>query len=436
MTPETAVLSPPTKPPTLDATTLRALCFDAGADDVGFVEVDRPALTDDREDVLAVLPGARTLISIVRRMNRENVRSPLRSVANFEFHNAGDEVNAIEREIVRKLEAIGIRAACPAMGFPMEIQRYGEKKTWIVSHKRVAVEAGLGHMGIHRNVIHPRFGNFILLGTVFVAAEIASPGAPLPSNPCVTCKLCVAACPVGAIHDDGGFDWAACSTHNYREFFGGFLDWVDTTTGAESVADYRRKMSDAETVSMWQSLAYGPNYKAAYCLSVCPAGTDVIGPFLADRREHLERVVRPLQRREELVYVVKGSDAEAHVAKRFPHKTARIVRSGLRPQSARGFLRALPSLISRRAAGDWRAVLQFRFEGAETLDATVTIEGGRVLVDDGLAGKADVHVTADSKTWIGVLREEVSLLSAVLRGRIRVRGNLGTLRRFRKCFPS
>lgn len=433
---ETTVLPASKNAPTLDAATLRALCFEAGADDVGFVELDRPALAEDREDVLTVLPGARTLISIVRRMNRENVRSPLRSVANLEFHDTGDEVNAIEREIVRRLEALGIRAACPAMGFPMEIQRYGEKKTWIVSHKRVAVEAGLGHMGIHRNVIHPRFGNFILLGTVFVAAEFGSHAKPLDNNPCVTCKLCVAACPVGAIHDDGGFDWAACSTHNYREFYGGFLDWVDSMTGAESAADYRTKVSDPESVSMWQSLAYGPNYKAAYCLAVCPAGEDVIGPFLADRKEHLDRVVRPLQRKEELVYVVRGSDAEAHVAKRFPHKRVRIVRSGLRPQSARGFLRVLPSLISRRAAGDWHAVLHFRFEGAEQLEATVTIRDGKVRVDEGLVGAADVRVTADSKVWVGVLREEASLLLAVLRGKVRVRGSLGTLRRFRRCFPS
>lgn len=432
---ETADPPAPPTAATLDAASLRALCFELGADDVGFVEIDRPALAEDREDILTVLPGARTLVSIVRRMNRENVRSPLRSVANLEFHEAGDEVNGIERELVRRLEALGVRAACPAMGFPMEIQRYGTGKTWIVSHKRVAVEAGLGHMGIHRNVIHPRFGNFILLGTVFVAADVGSCAKPLDANPCVTCKLCVAACPVGAIHDDGGFDWAACTTHNYREFFGGFLDWVDSMTGAESAADYRTKVSDPESVSMWQSLAYGPNYKAAYCLAVCPAGEDVIGPFLADRKEHLDRVVRPLQRKEELVYVVKGSDAEVHVAKRFPHKKIRLVRSGLRPQSARGFLRVLPALLSRREAGDWRAALHFRFTGAEELDATVTIEEGRVRVADGLVGDSDVRVTADSKTWIGVLREEASLVLAVLKGRIRVRGSLATLRRFRRCFP-
>src|SRR5262249_49253054 len=35
----------------------------------------------------------------------------------------------------------------------------------------VAVEAGLGHMGIHRNLIHPKFGNFVLLGTVLIDCD-------------------------------------------------------------------------------------------------------------------------------------------------------------------------------------------------------------------------------------------------------------------------
>ena len=51
------------------------------------------------------------------------------------------------------------------MGFPMEMDRF-PGKIWVVSHKRVAVAAGLGRMGIHRNVIHPngpRKNNFPFL---------------------------------------------------------------------------------------------------------------------------------------------------------------------------------------------------------------------------------------------------------------------------------
>jgi epoxyqueuosine reductase QueG len=39
-------------------------------------------------------------------------------------------------------------------------------RIWVVSHKTVAVAAGLGQMGLHRFVIHPKDGSFISLGTI------------------------------------------------------------------------------------------------------------------------------------------------------------------------------------------------------------------------------------------------------------------------------
>src|SRR6059058_4345257 len=259
----------------LDESWLRQLCLDAGADDVGFVHIDRPEIADQKDDLEAALPGVKVLISFVSRMNRENIRTPRRSVANLEFHHTGDHSDEVSRTIAAKLEAIGVRAITPAMGFPMDMDTFPQK-IWVVSHKPVAVAAGLGKMGIHRNVIHPKFGNFILLGTVLTEAEVSEHQLPLDYNPCLECKLCVAACPVGAIGADGAFNFSACYTHNYREFMGGFSDWVETIAESRNRLEYRRRMKDSETVSMWQSLAFGANYKAAYCMAVCPAGEDVI----------------------------------------------------------------------------------------------------------------------------------------------------------------
>ena len=145
----------------LDADWLRQLCRDSGADDAGLVEIGRPALDDQRADILRFFPPAKTLLSFVCRMNREPVRSPARSVANLEFHHSGEHVNEVSRKVVAALERKGVGAVNPSMGFPMEMDRF-PGKVWVVAHKPVAVAAGMGHMGIHRNVIHPKFGNFIL----------------------------------------------------------------------------------------------------------------------------------------------------------------------------------------------------------------------------------------------------------------------------------
>jgi hypothetical protein len=53
-------------------------------------------------------------------------------------------------------------------------------------------------------------------------------------------------------------------------------------------------------------LSFGANYKAAYGLSVCPAGEEVIAPFLTDRKEFLEDVVKLLQDKVETIYVVRA----------------------------------------------------------------------------------------------------------------------------------
>jgi len=95
----------------LDAVWLRQLCLNAGADDVGFVEVDRPSLAEERPHIKRAFPHARSLISFVLRMNRDNVRSPARSVANSEFHHTGDEVNDVARRITAALERARIRAS-------------------------------------------------------------------------------------------------------------------------------------------------------------------------------------------------------------------------------------------------------------------------------------------------------------------------------------
>jgi NAD-dependent dihydropyrimidine dehydrogenase PreA subunit len=367
---------------TLDGAWLRQVCLEAGADDVGFVEAGRPEIADQNGDILAVFPKTKALVSLVLRMNRQNIRTPARSIENLEFHHTTDEINEVARKIVATLERAGVRAINGgAAGFPMEADHWGAR--WVISHKPVAVAAGLGRMGIHRNVIHPKFGNFVLLGTVLLDAEVSAYSQPVDYNPCLECELCVAACPTGAIGADGDFNFSACYTHNYREFMGGFNDWVEKIAERGSAHEYRKKVSGAETVSMWQSLSFGANYKAAYCLSVCPAGEEVIAPFLTDRKEFLEDVVKPLQDKVETIYVVPVSDSEEYVARHFPHKKTKRVANGLAGQgSIRNFLRGLPFVFQRGRSEGLNATYHFTFTGREELKATVVIRDKALQVSE------------------------------------------------------
>src|SRR5687767_6579158 len=98
-----AMQRPSGNPSSLEVAELRQLCLEAEAEDCGVVELGRSALQDQRQDIEAALPGARSLMSFVVRMNRGSIRSPARSVANVEFHHGGDVINEIGHRLVRAL---------------------------------------------------------------------------------------------------------------------------------------------------------------------------------------------------------------------------------------------------------------------------------------------------------------------------------------------
>jgi putative sterol carrier protein len=216
----------------------------------------------------------------------------------------------------------------------------------------------------------------------------------------------------------------------------GFTNWAETIADSKSASAYRQKVNDSESASMWQSLSFNAQYKAAYCMAACPAGEDVIAPFLSDRKAFIQEVVKPLQDKPETIYVVPGSDAESYVVRRFPHKTVKRVSSGIRPKSIQGFLFGLPLLFQRNQSEGLSAIYHFTFTGAESRCATVTIHNKTVQVQDGHIGKANLFVTADSKTWLDFLAKEQNLILALVRRKIRITGSPKLLQAFGKCFPA
>ena len=490
----------PSRSATIESELVSQLMQEAGADDYGFVSIDRPEIDDQRDDILAASPQTKTLISFCCRMNRGPIRSTARSVANLEFHHTGERVNEVARSVVRQLEELGYEAINPAMGFPMEMDRF-PIKPWAVSHKPIAVAAGLGQIGIHRNVIHPKFGNFILLGTILLAAEVtigrATPGAatsapqsegdtpgastslstssdaferamreraavphdgdkdvanpaqtarqpmtapvtaesrPVDFNPCLGCKLCVAACPVGAISPNGDFNFTSCYAHNYREFMTGFIDWAERSIGSKpnGPAD---AATNAENVSFWQSLSFGPNYKAAYCLAVCPAGEDVISPFLDDRGQFIAQHVKPLQAKLEPIYVQPDSDAEDYVARKFPHKEIRRTGYVFKAHSIHEFITMMQHAFQPGKSKGLNAVYHFRFTGGEPAECTVTIRDQKIEVRDGHVGTCNLRVTADAASWVRFLKKETNIAWLIATLRVRMWGDPRLLVMFGKCFP-
>ncbi|MBM3330419.1 epoxyqueuosine reductase [candidate division WOR-3 bacterium] len=66
-----------------------------------------------------------------------------------------------------------------------------------LSHKRVAVGAGLGWLGRNNLLVTPRFGSQVRLVTILTDLDL-EPDHPL-ENGCGSCRACITACPAKAI---------------------------------------------------------------------------------------------------------------------------------------------------------------------------------------------------------------------------------------------
>ncbi len=419
----------------LSAGWVKTLALESGADDAGIVEINCSEVDDQRTDILKLFPETKSLIVLAARLNRENIRCISRAVSDHEFIVGLEKLKYASQKIASALMAKGVRALTPSGAFPMDVDRW-PGKMWAISHKPLAVAAGLGQFGLNRLILHPRFGGFIVLSTILIDANVDAYDQPIDYNPCIDCKLCVAACPTGAIRKDGYFYFSNCMTHNYRDRMGGFSDWVEKIANSRDAVDYRHKVPDKETVSMWQSLSYGICNKSTYCMAVCPAGEENIGPYIDDRKAYNRTVLKPFQEKEEMIFVVPGSDADAYVTKQYPHKTVRYVGNGLRPDTVANFFNALPLVFQREQSQGLEATYHFSFTGSESVLATVTIKDKTITVFDGHVGKSDIHIKADAKTWIAFLSKEKNLLAAMVSGKIRVKGSPLLMQKFAKCFPA
>ena len=93
-------------------------------------------------------------------------------------------------------------------------------------------------------------------------------------------------------------------------------------------------------------------------------------------------------------------------------------------------------MFQRQQSAGLDATYHFSFIGAESVESTVVNREKKIEVHDGHVGQPDMHVTADAQTWLGFLAKERSLVWALLRRKIRIKGSPKLLIAFGKCFPS
>ncbi|MGA2668380.1 MAG: tRNA epoxyqueuosine(34) reductase QueG [Ignavibacteria bacterium] len=85
-----------------------------------------------------------------------------------------------------------------------------------VMDKAWAVRAGIGWMGKHTNIIDPHYGSWLFISEIITNIEFDTYDEPHPDL-CGSCRICIDACPTGAIVDEYLLDANLCISYQTIE---------------------------------------------------------------------------------------------------------------------------------------------------------------------------------------------------------------------------
>lgn len=129
--------------------------------------------------------------------------------------------------------------------------------------REAAARSGVGFFGKNTMIITRRFGSWVVLGSLVTTAEVAA--TPPLERDCGSCRLCIDACPTGALDEPGVLDARKCLSYwtqapspippGFRESLGASVYGCDIcqeacpwNRGIERRRSVERRSDDAEAV--------------------------------------------------------------------------------------------------------------------------------------------------------------------------------------------
>ncbi len=159
---------------------------------------------DTRLDPARLLDGARSILCVADLHPKDTELpphgpAPHGRIARYAF---GDDYH---KTIKKRLHALAdaLAAEHPGERFRSTVD------TAPILEREHAARAGLGWVGKHTLLIHPRLGSYMLLGTIVTTMELTDAGANdlsgllPPADHCGTCTRCIDACPTSCISASG-----------------------------------------------------------------------------------------------------------------------------------------------------------------------------------------------------------------------------------------
>lgn len=167
----------------------------------------------------------------------------------------------------------------PSIGLPPEASRarqYDQLEEGPLSLPHLAVEAGLGTLGLNLQLLTPEYGPRVILGGVVTTADL-DPDDRREEALCegAECGRCLLACPGDAIDH---FDMRVDDCRPYSQPWGyhRLVDRIEEIMRADSTEKQEDLIKSPESLMIWQSMlrGNGVNTGCTRCNDVCPVGAD------------------------------------------------------------------------------------------------------------------------------------------------------------------
>ena len=225
---------------------------------------------------LDILVGAKSVIVLARRLLAGMSREL--DSRNRNVHYAGEmllsAMESLTYDVVRSLEDAGFPSLMLPSGYSRSHQVEIAQKTLSLPH--LAVEAGLGTLGLNLQLLTPKLGPRVILGAVLTTAELeadAMHASALCEGP--ACGRCLLSCPGDAIRA-WQLDLDRCKPHSSPYGYHFLQRHMEKILAAPDASERVAAAKSGETLMIWQSMLRGVGIYTGCtrCADVCPVGED------------------------------------------------------------------------------------------------------------------------------------------------------------------
>lgn len=105
-------------------------------------------------------------------------------------------------------------------------------------------------------------------------------------------------------------------------------------------------------------------------------------------------------------------------------------------RTAQEYFETLGQRFQPGAAAGVHAVIQFELSGTQSAVYNVAIDDGKMKLSRGTAPKPNTTIAMKGEDYVKVVNNQMNGTAAVMRGALKVGGDLGLARKMNKIFPS